>query len=223
MIDLYTWQTPNGFKVSILLEELGWDYQVHDIDIGQDEQFDPDFLKLSPNNKIPALIDSDGPDGEPISLFESGAILIYLANKAGRFISADPHRHMEEIQWVMFQMANVGPMFGQTHHFRNKVEPEFAYARNRYLRETHRLYSVMDRRLAESAYLAGSDYSIADIATWPWVSRFEWHEIDLGNYPHVNDWFDRIWARPEVKRGRAVPRLGAIWSGAFPDRVETSI
>ena len=222
MIDLYTWQTPNGFKVSILLEELGWDYQVHEIDIGQDQQFDPAFLKLCPNNKIPVLTDGDGPDGKLISLFESGAILIYLANKAGQFISADPRRHIEEIQWVMFQMANVGPMFGQTHHFRSKVGSEFAYARNRYLRETHRLYGVMDRRLAESSYLAGPDYGIADIATWPWVSRFEWHEIDWADYPNLKDWFDRIWMRPAVKRGRAVPRVGAIWSGAFPDGEEKS-
>ena len=217
MIDLYTWQTPNGFKLSILLEELGWDYTVHEINIGQDEQFDPAFLKLCPNNKIPALTDSDGPDGEPIAMFESGAILIYLANKAGRFISADPRRHMEEIQWVMFQMANVGPMFGQTHHFRTKLEPEIAYARKRYLRETHRLYAVINARRSESEYLAGADYSIADIATWPWVSLFEWHEIDWADYPHLKRWFDAIWARPAVKRGRAVPRIGAIWAGAFPD------
>ena len=220
MIDFYTWQTPNGFKLSIMLEELGWDYNVHEINIGADEQFDPAFLKLSPNNKIPALTDSEGPDGEPISLFESGAILIYLANKAGQFISADPRRHMEEIQWVMFQMANVGPMFGQTHLFRTKTEPEIAYARARYLRETHRLYGVMNGRLAESAYLAGADYGIADMATWPWVSRFEWHGIDWADYPHLKRWFDEIWARPAVKRGRAVPRVGAIWSGAFPDEGE---
>ncbi len=217
MIDLYTWQTPNGFKVSILLEELGWDYRVHEIDIGNGAQFDAAFLKLCPNNKIPALTDSEGPDGAPIALFESGAILIYLANKAGRFISSDPIRHMEEIQWLMFQMANVGPMFGQTHHFRSKPEPEIAYALKRYLRETHRLYAVMNSRLAESEYLASPDYSIADIATWPWVSRFEWHEIDWPDYPHLKRWFDAIWARPAVKRGRAVPRVGAIWSGAFPE------
>lgn len=217
MIDLYTWQTPNGFKVSIMLEELGWDYRVHEINIGQDEQFDPAYLKLCPNNKIPALSDSEGPDGAPISLFESGAILIYLANKAGRFISADPRRHMEEIQWIMFQMANVGPMFGQTHHFRNKLEPEIAYARRRYLRETHRLYAVMNSRLEHSEYLAGPDYGVADIATWPWVSRFEWHEIDWPAHPHLRRWFDDIWARPAVKRGRSVPRVGAIWAGAFPE------
>ena len=221
MIDLYSWQTPNGFKVSILLEELGWDYRVHEINIGQDEQFDPAFRKLCPNNKIPAITDSDGPDGAPISLFESGAILIYLANKAGRFISVDPRRHMEEIQWVMFQMANVGPMFGQMHHFRTKLEPEIAYARTRYLRETHRLYAVMNSRLEASEYLAGPDYGVADIATWPWVSRFEWHEIEWANYPHLRRWFDDIWARPAVKRGRAVPRVGAIWVGAFPDPDES--
>jgi len=221
VIDLYTWQTPNGFKVSILLEELGWDYHVHEINIGQDEQFEPAFLKLCPNNKIPALTDSEGPDGAPISLFESGAILIYLANKAERFISPDPRKHMEEIQWIMFQMANVGPMFGQTHHFRSKQEPEIAYARTRYLRETHRLYGVMNSRLEASEYLAGHDYGIADIATWPWVSRFEWHEIDWADYPHLRRWFDAIWERPAVKLGRAVPRVGAIWSGAFLEQDES--
>lgn len=215
MIDLHTWQTPNGYKVSIMLEELGWEYHVHEVDIGKDEQFEEAFLKLSPNNKIPALSDSEGPDGRPISLFESGVILIYLANKAGRFISADPRKHMEEIQWLMFQMANVGPMFGQTHHFRGKLEPEIAYARRRYLRETERLYAVMNARLELSEYLAGRDYGVADIATWPWVSRFEWHGIDWTNYPHLKRWFDDIWARPAVKRGRAVPRVGAIWADAF--------
>ena len=218
MIDLYTWQTPNGFKLSIMLEELGWDYNVHEINIGKDEQFDPAFLRICPNSKIPALTDSDGPDGEPITMFESGAILIYLANKAGQFISADPRHHMEEIQWVMFQVANVGPMFGQTHHFRSKREAEFSYPRMRYLRETQRLYAVMNSRLKQSKYLAGPDYGVADIATWPWVSRFEWHEIDWADYPHLKRWFDGIWARPAVKRGRAVPCIGAIWPGAFPEQ-----
>ena len=220
MIDLYTWQTPNGFKISILLEELGWDYKVHEVNIGKDEQFEPAFLKLCPNNKIPAITDSDGPDGAPLALFESGAILIYLANKAGRFISPEPRQHIKEIQWLMFQMAHVGPMLGQTHHFRAKLEPEISYARTRYLRETQRLYAVMNGRLADSEYLAGPDYSVADIATWPWISRFEWHEIEWPDYPHLKRWFDAIWARPAVKRGRAVPRVGAIWSGAFADQAE---
>ena len=220
MIDLYTWQTPNGFKISILLEELGWDYKVHEVNIGKDEQFEPAFLKLCPNNKIPAITDSDGPDGAPLALFESGAILIYLANKAGRFISPEPRQHIKEIQWLMFQMAHVGPMLGQTHHFRAKLEPEISYARTRYLRETQRLYAVMNGRLADSEYLAGPEYSVADIATWPWISRFEWHEIEWPDYPHLKRWFDAIWARPAVKRGRAVPRVGAIWSGAFGDQAE---
>jgi GST-like protein len=220
VIDLYTWQTPNGFKISILLEELGWDYKVHEVNIGKDEQFEPAFLKLCPNNKIPAITDSDGPDGAPLALFESGAILIYLANKAGRFISPEPRQHIKEIQWLMFQMAHVGPMLGQTHHFRAKLEPEISYARTRYLRETQRLYAVMNGRLADSEYLAGPDYSVADIATWPWISRFEWHEIEWPDYPHLKRWFDAIWARPAVKRGRAVPRVGAIWSGAFADQAE---
>jgi len=220
VIDLYTWQTPNGFKISILLEELGWDYKVHEVNIGKDEQFEPAFLKLCPNNKIPAITDSDGPDGAPLALFESGAILIYLANKAGRFISPEPRQHIKEIQWLMFQMAHVGPMLGQTHHFRAKLEPEISYARTRYLRETQRLYAVMNGRLADSEYLAGPEYSVADIATWPWISRFEWHEIEWPDYPHLKRWFDAIWARPAVKRGRAVPRVGAIWSGAFGDQAE---
>jgi GST-like protein len=215
VIDLYTWQTPNGFKVSIMLEETGLPYVVHPINIGKGEQFAPEFLAISPNNKIPAIVDSEGPDGKPMSLFESGAILVYLANKTGRFISSDPRKHIEQIQWVMFQMGNVGPLFGQAHHFRRHTEEEVPYAIARYTKETHRLYGVMDRRLTAHDYLAG-DYSIADIATWPWVSRFEWHGIDWADYPNLKRWFDAIWARPAVKRGRVVPSAGAIWQGALP-------
>jgi GST-like protein len=206
VIELFTWSTPNGYKVSIMLEELGLPYRVHPVDLGRREQFAPEFLALSPNNKIPAITDPDGPDGKPMSLFESGAILVYLANKCGRFIAAETRPHHEVLQWLFFQMGNVGPMFGQAHHFRRHTEEKVPYAIARYTRETHRLYGVMDRRLAEHEYLAGADYSIADIATWPWVSRFEWHGIDWADYPNLKRWFDTIWARPAVKRGRAVPQ-----------------
>ena len=216
-IDFYTWPTPNGFKVSIMLEELEVPYTVHQVNIGAGEQHEPDFLAISPNNKIPAIVDPDGPGGEPIALFESGAILIYLANKFGQFLPKPTAQHYDVIQWVMFQMANVGPLFGQAHHFRKHVEDPPKYAFDRYTNETHRLYRVMDGRLAESRYLASDDYTIADIATWPWVSRFEWHGIDWANYPNVRRWFDEIWARPAVKRGRVVPRAGAIWAGALPE------
>jgi GST-like protein len=217
MIDLYSWQTPNGFKVSIMLEETELPYRVHPVNIGQGEQFDPEFLKISPNNKIPAIVDPDGPGGKPISLFESGVILIYLADKTGRFHAADPGNRYRELEWLMFQMGGVGPMFGQAHHFRKHVKEPVPYAFERYTKETHRLYGVLDRRLAEHAYLAGEDYTIADIATWPWVSRFEWHGIDWADFPNVKRWFDEIWERPAVKRGRVVPNVGAIWDGAFPE------
>jgi len=216
-IDLYTWPTPNGFKLSIMLEELGVPYAVHPVNIGEGEQHEPAFLKISPNNKIPAIVDPDGPDGAPISMFESGAILVYLANKYDRLLPQETRAHYEVIQWLIFQMGNVGPFFGQAHHFRMHVEDPPKYAYDRYTNETHRLYQVMDGRLAKSRYLASDDYTIADIATWPWVSRFEWHGIDWANYPNVRRWFNEIWARPAVKRGRVVPRAGAIWAGALPD------
>ena len=204
MIDLYSWRTSNGRKASIMLEELGVGYNVHPIDIGKDDQFTPAYVAINPNSKIPAIIDSDGPDGEPITVFESGAILIYLAEKTGRFLPTEPRTRLEVIQWLMFQMGGVGPIFGQVHHF-NRAAPEAVpYAIERYTKEAKRLYGVLDARLAKGDYLVG-DYSIADIATYPWVSRFEWQQIELGEFPNVNRWFDAISVRPAVQRGMEVP------------------
>jgi len=206
MIDLYTWGTPNGRKVSVMLEEVGLPYRAHPIDIGKGEQFAPDFLAISPNNKIPAMVDDDGPGGKPLSMFESGAMLLYLARKTGRFLPDDEVGHFQVMQWLMFQMGGVGPMFGQAHHFRRFAKEDVPYARDRYTEETKRLYGVMDGRLARSAYLANDDYSIADIATFPWVARYEWHGIDFeADYPHVWRWYRTIEARPAVARGFAVP------------------
>jgi GST-like protein len=205
VIELYTWGTPNGRKVSIMLEETALPYGVHTVNIGTGEQHRPEFLALSPNNRIPAIVDPDGPDGAPISLFESGAILVYLANKTGKFLPGDPVRHYDVMQWLMFQMGNVGPMFGQLHHFKRNAPEPLAYPLERYTRETKRLYGVMNQRLAESAYLAGADYTIADIATYPWVARHDWQEIELKDYPAVKRWYDEIGARPAVQRGYKVP------------------
>ncbi len=204
MIELYTWGTPNGRKVSVMLEECALAYNVHKINIGKDEQFAPEFLKLNPNGKIPAIVDSEGPDGKPISLMESGAILLYLASKTGQFLPADARGRWAVTEWLMFQMASVGPMFGQCHHFLRAAKEQIPYGIERYTREKDRLYAVLDRRLGEQAFLAG-DYSIADIATYPWVSRHEWHKTDLAQYPNVKRWFDQISARPAVQRGMLVP------------------
>jgi len=205
MIDLYTWGTPNGRKISIALEELGLPYAVHPINIGKDEQFAPDFLKISPNNRIPAIVDRDGPGGRPLPLFESGAILIYLAEKTGRLLPQDPAARYTAIQWLMWQMGGFGPMLGQVHHFLRFAPEDVPYARKRYANEARRLYGVLDKRLSEVPWLAGEDYSIADIATWPWASRHEWQQIDLADFPHVKRWFEVIAARPAVVRGVAVP------------------
>ncbi len=204
MIELYTWGTPNGRKVSVMLEECALAYNVHKINIGKDEQFAPEFLKLNPNGKIPAIVDSDGPDGKPISLMESGAILLYLASKTGQLLPADARGRWVVTEWLMFQMASVGPMFGQCHHFLRAAKEQIPYGIERYTREKDRLYGVLDKRLGEQAFLAG-DYSIADIATYPWVSRHEWHKTDLAQYPNVKRWFDQISARPAVQRGMLVP------------------
>ncbi len=203
MIDLYTWSTPNGRKVSIMLEECVLPYRVHPINIGKGEQFTPEFLALNPNNRIPAIVDPDGPDGRPLPLFESGAILIYLAEKTGKFMPRAPRARLICLQWLMFQMGGVGPMFGQAHHFiRNKeVVP---YGIKRYTEETRRLYGVLQKRLSDAEYLA-DEYTIADIATYPWVARFEWHKVDLNDFPAVKRWFDKISARPAVQKGMAVP------------------
>jgi GST-like protein len=190
-----------------MLEEVGLPYTVHPINIGADEQFAPDFLKISPNNKIPAIVDPNGPDGQPISMFESGAILIYLAEKTGSpLLPFDMRPRLEALQWLMFQMGNVGPFFGQAHHFLRFAKEDVPYAKDRYRTETHRLYGVMDKRLGEVGYLAGEEYSIADVATYPWAMRWEWHEIDLAaRFPNVWDWMIRIGERPAVKRGFDVP------------------
>ncbi len=201
MIELYTWPTPNGHKVHIMLEETGLAYNVHPIDIGAGDQFDPEFLKISPNNKMPAIVDPDGPSGEPVSLFESGAILIYLAEKTGRFYPTEPRARYQVLQWLMFQMGGIGPMLGQAHHFRIYAPETFDYAVDRYTKEANRLYGVLDRRLSESPYLAGPDYSIADIAVFPWLRSAERQGVKMEDYPKVKAWFDAIAARPAVERG----------------------
>ncbi len=205
MIDLYTWSTSNGRKASIVLEELGADYTVHPIHIGKGDQFAPEFLAINPNGKIPAIVDSDGPGGAPITVFESGAILIYLAEKFGRFLPTEPVARMEVIQWLMFQMGGIGPIFGQVHHFLRAAKEKVPYGIERYGTEARRLYGVLDRRLDGRDHLAGDGYSIADIATWPWVLRHEWQEIDLADYPNVKRWFDAVGSRPAVQRGIRVP------------------
>jgi len=205
LIDLYTWTTPNGRKVSIMLEEVGLPYRVHPINIGKGEQFAPEFLAISPNNRIPAIVDSEGPDGAPISLFESGAILIYLADKTGKLYPSDPRTRYLCLQWLMWQMGGFGPMLGQAHHFIRAAPEPIPYAIDRYVNEAKRLYGVMDKRLGESAYLAGADYTIADVITYPWAARHEWHKVDLEQFPNVKRWYDAIGARPAVKKGMAVP------------------
>jgi len=204
LIDLYTWSTPNGRKVSIMLEETGLPYEVHAIDIGKGDQFKPEFVAINPNSKIPAIVDSEGPAGKPFALFESGAILLYLAEKTGRFLPADKAARFEVLQWLMFQMGGVGPMFGQVHHFVRAAPEPVPYAIERYSKETRRLYGVMDSHLADREWL-GSDYSVADIATYPWVARHEWHKVDLADFPNVRRWYDVIGARPAVQRGMKVP------------------
>ena len=201
MIDVYTWPTPNGHKVHVMLEECGLPYKVHAIDIGRGAQFEPAFLKISPNNRIPAIVDPDGPDGKPLSLFESGAILIYLAEKTGKFLPKNPRGRYTTLQWLMWQVGGVGPMFGQTHHFRNYAPEKIEYAINRYTNETGRLYRVMDKRLGEAKYLAGDEYSIADIATWPWSRSIKNQGHDLDSFPNVKRWSEAIEARPAVQRG----------------------
>lgn len=205
MIDLYTWSTPNGRKVSIMLEEVGLPYRVHAVDITRGEQHKPEFVAINPNAKIPAIVDADGPDGRPITLFESGAILIYLAEKTGRFLSTDGRTRYATLQWLMFQMGGVGPMFGQAHHFLKFAPEPVPYAKERYSKETRRLYGVLDARLKEVPYLAGDDYSIADIATYPWVARCEWQCVELADFPNVKAWFERISGRPAVQKGMTVP------------------
>ena len=205
MIDVYSWPTPNGHKVHIMLEECGLPYQMHAINIGRGDQFQPDFLKISPNNKIPAIVDSDGPDGQPIALFESGAILLYLAAKVGRFLPQDVRQRYDVLQWLMFQMGGVGPMLGQAHHFRIYAPEKIPYAVDRYTNEARRLYGVMNEQIRRTgAYIAGPDYSIADIAIYPWLRSWQNQGIDWADFPQLKDWFDRVGARPAVRRGEQV-------------------
>jgi GST-like protein len=204
VIDLYTWPTPNGHKIHIMLEETGLPYRAVPVDIGAGDQFGPDFLEISPNNKIPAVVDPDGPDGAPIHLFESGVILIYLAEKSGRFLPAAPRARYDTLQWLMFQMGNVGPMLGQAHHFRYYAPQKIPYAYERYTNEAKRLYGVLDRRLETVPYVAGDDYTIADMAIFPWLRSHERQGIDLADYPSVRRWFDAIAARPAVGRALEV-------------------
>lgn len=208
MINVYSWPTPNGHKVHIMLEEcglrLGRDWQVHAINIGAGDQFTPEFLKISPNNKIPALVDPDGPDGKPIALFESGAILLYLAAKTGKFLPKGDRQKFEVLQWLMFQMGGVGPMLGQVHHFRIYAPEKIDYAINRYTNEAKRLYGVMNRQLSQHRYIAGNTYSIADIAAFPWLRSWQNQGIDWVDYPALKAWFDKIEQRPAVKRGVVV-------------------
>ncbi|HSE01021.1 MAG TPA: glutathione binding-like protein [Burkholderiales bacterium] len=206
MIDLYTWTTPNGRKVSIMLEEIAAPYRVHPINIGKGEQFAPDYVKINPNSKIPTIVDPEGPDGKPIAIMESGAILIYLARKTGKLFPQADRPKYEVLQWLMFQMGGIGPIFGQVHHFLRAAKEPVPYAIERYTKETRRLYGVLNERLKDNEYLADG-YSIADIATYPWVARFEWHKTDLNDFPHVKRWFDAISARPAVQKGMNVPAI----------------
>jgi GST-like protein len=204
MIEVYSWPTPNGHKVHIMLEETGAAYRVHGVNIRAGDQFRAEFLRISPNNRIPAIVDPDGPGGKPISLFESGAILLYLASKSGMLLPADLHERWSCVQWLMWQMGGVGPMFGQANHFRRYAREKIAYAIERYTNEANRLTNVLDKRLGEVRFLAGADYSIADIAVFPWMRGAENRGINLDDYPCVKRWFDEIAERPAVQRGLKV-------------------
>jgi GSH-dependent disulfide-bond oxidoreductase len=200
-IEVHSWATPNGHKVHIMLEECGLAYRALPVNIGAGEQFRPEFLAISPNNKIPAMVDPDGPDGKPIALFESGAILVYLASKTGRFLPESDREKFEVLQWLMFQMGGVGPMLGQAHHFRMYAPEKIPYAIDRYTNEARRLYAVIDKRLSASDWLGGAEYTIADIATFPWLRSWQNQGIVLEEYPHLKRWFDTISERPAVQRG----------------------
>ncbi|MBL0934718.1 MAG: glutathione S-transferase N-terminal domain-containing protein [Rhizobiaceae bacterium] len=203
MIDLYTWTTPNGRKVSIALEEMALPYEVHSIDIGKDEQFAPDFLKISPNNKIPAIVDRD--TGQ--SVFESGAILIYLAEKTGRFLPTEAKARMKVLEWLMWQMGGFGPMLGQAHQYLKFNRGKAPFAEERFAKEVRRLYGVLDGQLGREAHVAGPDYSIADMAIWPWASRYEWQDIDLNDFPNVKRWYVELAGREAVQKGYHIPKF----------------
>jgi GST-like protein len=206
MISLYTWATPNGRKISVMLEECDLPYAVHPIDIMAGKQFEPEYVAISPNSKIPAIVDEDGPDGQPITMFESGAILMYLAAKTRRLLPVSERGKYEVLQWLMFQMASIGPTLGQAHHFMRFAKEKVPYAIDRFRTETERLYKVLDARLEKVDFLAG-EYSVADIAAYPWIARHEVHETDLKTYPAVKRWFETLSARPAVQRGMAVPKV----------------
>ena len=204
-IDLYTWKTSNGKKTTIMMEECGLDYRIHPIDISTDIQFADDFVKVNPNSKIPAIVDHDGPNGGSFTVIESGAILMYLAEKTGLFLPKEMEKKYEVIQWVMFQMGGVGPIFGQVHHFKRAAKETVPYAINRYYNECRRLYGVLDARLAEREYIANDAVSIADFCTLPWVFRHDWQEIDLTDFSNVNRWYDTMMQRPALLRGMDLP------------------
>jgi GSH-dependent disulfide-bond oxidoreductase len=204
-IELHTWNTPNGRKISVALEEMELPYTVKTVNISKGEQFDPAFVKISPNSKIPAIIDPEGPGGSPIHIFESGAILIYLGDKTGKLLPKSGEKRYRVIEWLMWQMGGPGPMLGQVHHFVKYNKGKAPYAEERYLKEAHRLYGVLNKRLEGREFVA-DDYSVADIAIWPWISRFEWQTIDLNQYPNVKRWYVTIAKRPAVDRGYAVPK-----------------
>ena len=225
MIDVYSWATPNGHKVHIMLEECGLAYTAHPVDIGAGDQFKPDFLAISPNNRIPAIIDHDGPGGKDLSLFESGAILQYLADKTGKFLPTEPAARYTTLQWLMFQMGGLGPMLGQTHHFRIYAPEKIDYAIQRYTNESRRLYGVMDRQLGKHAYLAGDAYSIADIASFPWTRSWKNQGIELSEFPNVQRWHEEIAQRPAVMKGvdvlAAAQASGGRQSAREPVRVDS--
>ncbi len=203
-IELYYWPTPNGWKPAIFLEEAGLPYNVVPVNIGAGDQFEPEFLRISPNNKMPAIVDPDGPDGEPISIFESGAILIYLAEKTGRFFPQAPRDKYLVLQWLMFQMGSVGPMLGQAHHFRQYAPDEIPYAIERYTNEAARLYGVMDSRLSEAEFFAGGEYTIADMAVYPWIVPHENQGQNMDDFPNLKRWYESVKTRPAVQRALAV-------------------
>src|SRR5438132_8392997 len=206
MIELYTWSTPNGRKVSIMLEECGLPYRVHRIDIGKGDQFTPEYVAINPNSKIPSIVDPEGPDGEPLALMESGAILVYLAGKTGKFLPPSSRGKYDALQWLMFQMGGVGPSFGQAHHFMRAKKDEIPYGSERYGTEAKRLYGVMDKHLADHQYFT-REHTIANIAIYPWLARYERHRVNLGDFRNVKRWYDALGARPAVQRGMAVPQV----------------
>jgi GST-like protein len=223
MIELYTWPTPNGHKIHIMLEETGLEYRVIPVDINKGDQFEPAFLKISPNNKMPAMVDVQGPGGTPFSLFESGAILIYLAEKTGKFLPTEPRARYTVLQWLMFQMGSVGPMLGQAHHFRIYAREKIPYAIERYTSEATRLYHVLERRLEISEWIGGPDYGIADMAVWPWLRRPERQGQKLEDFPNLERWWREMVERPAVQRAlmvlaehqSAVAPTGEAWNNLF--------